>query len=135
MKRENLVKELEKDHFEIVKTFKEIVQTGIGTTEGQQKLAKVKALLLNHLQKEDKYLYPELKKAGEKDKQLKSTLETFAADMEKITEKALAFFDKYEKGGKGIGFAKDFGSLFSKLTIRIRREETILYELFKNLDV
>lgn len=135
MNEKKLIDELEKDHREIIKIFNDIVQVGISSVEGQKKLVEVKKILLSHLQKEDKYLYPELLKAGENDQVLKSTLDTFAADMEDITKHALSFFDKYESGGKGIEFAKDFGVLFSKLSIRIRREEAVLYELYKKLHI
>jgi len=101
--------------------------------ESQDILISAKANLLAHLKKEDRDLYPVLKKAAETNSSMKQTLEIFARDMEEISKFALQFFDKYSHGGSGIEFARDFGKLFATLTGRIRKEEDILYREYEKI--
>jgi hemerythrin-like domain-containing protein len=130
---DNLTKTLKEEHKKIADALNRVVHLGIGTHEGQAELMKAKDLLLSHLQKEDKLLYPVLQKAAKEDSQIKLMLESFAKDMEGISQAALDFFSKYEKGGEGLEFAKDFGHLFSALSLRIRREETRLYRIYEEI--
>lgn len=124
---QNLVNELKEDHKKLVSVLAEVKNKGVVTNEGLQTLFSAKAALLAHLKKEDTFLYPQLKKAAETDPALKTTLDIFAKDMDKITTQVLAFFDKYSNGGSGIEFAKDIGGLLSVLGARIQREEGALY--------
>lgn len=129
----NLVTELKEDHKKIVAVLAEVKAKGITSKEGVQVLVSAKAALLAHLKKEDTFLYPELRKAAQSNSGLKSTLDVFAKDMDKITAEVLAFFDKYSNGGSGIEFAKDIGHLLSVLGARIQREENSLYSEFDKL--
>ncbi len=88
--------------------------------------------MIKHLLNEDENLYPYLEKAAVENKQLKGTLKVFADEMDIISNETLSFFNKYEKEERGLEFAKDFGKLFAKLSLRIRREESVLYDLFLN---
>jgi len=130
---ENLIKDLKEEHTRIAKALNEVVLLGISSKEGQEKLMKAKNMLLQHLQKEDTFLYPKLEEAAKKDDSIKRTLDSYAKDMEGISKAALDFFDKYKDGGEGLEFAKEFGHLFSALSIRIRREETHLYRIYEQL--
>jgi hypothetical protein len=85
------------------------------------------------LKKEDEQLYPKLNKEALSNADLKRTLDLFAKDMDKISQDALNFFKKYEGGGSGIEFAKDFGSLVATLNQRIQKEEKIIYAKFKEI--
>ena len=121
-----LVSELKGDHEKLSQVLTNAMAKG-PTKEGLQLLTASKAALLAHLKKEDTFLYPELKKASATDPRLKATLDTFAADMDKISKAAIDFFNKWEKGGDGIEFAKDIGALITVLRTRIHREESSLY--------
>jgi iron-sulfur cluster repair protein YtfE (RIC family) len=123
----NLVNELKSDHKELVSVLTQIKAKGIVSQEAVALLMKAKGALLAHLKKEDTFLYPALNNAAANDKNLKSTLDIFAKDMDKITQSVQAFFNKYEKGGEGLEFAKDIGNLISVLGSRIQREENALY--------
>jgi iron-sulfur cluster repair protein YtfE (RIC family) len=128
-----LVKELKGDHQQLVAVLTEIRAKGIVSQEAVALLMKAKGALLAHLKKEDTFLYPELRNAAKNDRNLNSTLEIFAKDMDKITQTVMAFFTKYEKGGEGIEFAKEIGNLMSVLANRIQREENALYPEFDKI--
>ncbi|WDE04368.1 hemerythrin domain-containing protein [Thalassomonas viridans] len=125
-----LIKELTAEHVEITMALNKAKQLGIQSPRGREALLAVKKGLLAHLEKEDRLLYPALNRAAQSNSSLKRTLDVFAADMDKVSASALAFFDKYADGGSGIEFAKEFGGLFATLSQRIRKEETILYKKF-----
>lgn len=129
----NLVDELKHEHELITQTLNKIKDVGIGSEEGQSILLSARDALLAHLKKEDAHLYPPLRKAAEKNYALKQTLEFFARDMDKISENALSFFEKYTSGGNSMEFAKDFGTLKAGLSLRIRKEEHIIYTKFNSV--
>ncbi len=129
----NLINELKQEHQRIIRIFNKVNELGIGSKSGQKELLEAKQCLLDHLKKEDEYLYPLLNEAAKKNVYIKQTLKSFADDLDKISEAALVFFDKYASGGMGKEFAKDFGEIDTKLSKRIRKEETILYDLFNSL--
>ena len=131
----NIVAELKSEHEMLVKVLGEVKEIGVSSEEGRGKLMAAKDGLLAHLAKEDEHLYPQLKERAMTDANLKSMLDTFARDMDSISAAALAFFDKYQDGGSGIEFAKDFGALYGALGNRIRKEETILYPEFDKLTI
>lgn len=128
-----LTEELIAQHKDITAKLNKVRELGIGSQEGQRELILAKGILLAHLQKEDKELYPVLKEAAKTDDNLKRTMELFAKDMETISTAALEFFAKYSNGGSGIEFSKDFGRLFITLGGRISKEETILYKAYDKL--
>ena len=128
-----LIDELEADHKIIADTLGKVKTLGISSEEGQKTLLAAKAGLLAHLAKEDRDLYPVLRKAAETDPSLQSTLDFYAKDMDEISSAALEFFAKYATGGEGLDFAKDFGRLVANLTQRIRKEETTLYKKYNEL--
>ena len=130
----DLISELKKEHILITETLEKINQKGIGAEECQRYLLKTKSLLLNHLKKEDVDFYPTLKVVAKNNAYIRKTLKSFADDMDEVSDLALRFFDKYASGGKGIEFAKDYGRLSSKLSMRIRKEETVLYTFYESLD-
>lgn len=128
-----LVDELKKEHEVIVNVLSKVNRLGISTKEGQSELINAKKGLLEHLKKEDDLLYPVLHKEAENDESLQRTLKFFATEMEKITVFVLDFFSKYEKGGSGLEFSKDYGRLFSSLQSRINKEESMLYKAYNKI--
>ena len=128
-----LIEELRKEHVAIAETLAQVNRLGITSEQGQSLLLDAKSGLLAHLEKEDEQLYPVLHSAAERDANLKRILDLFAHDMDKISKAALEFFEKYSTGGSGVEFAKDFGGLLAALSIRIGREESILYRKYDEL--
>ena len=126
-----LVSKLKEQHEEILKVLDNVKNVGVASKEGQEKLLAAKNGLIEHLRVEDEEFYKVLRKAAESDMSLSQTLEIFAKDMDRISEQALSFFDKYAHGGSGIDFARDFGSLYAILVSRIRKEENVLFPAYE----
>ena len=129
----DLIEELKKEHATIAATLDEVNKLGIGTQEGQAMLMSAKTSFLAHLKKEDEQMYPLLNRAAESDPELKQTLEFYAKDMDEVTKAALEFFEKYSHSDAGMEFAKEYGKLFTTLSLRIRKEEAAIYKKFEEL--
>ena len=80
----NLIEDLKIEHAKIAKSLNEVISIGLGNEEGRKKLMDAKEMLMQHLEKEDKYLYPIFEEAAKEDRQIKHTLDSFLKDMEII---------------------------------------------------
>ncbi len=130
-----LIEELKNEHRSIAETINEVNRLGIGTKEGQDMLMAAKNSFLTHIKKEDEQIYPLLYRAAEHDPELKRTLEIYATDMNKISKAVLEFFEKYSYGDSGFEFSKDYGTLYTTLSLRIAKEETVIYKKFDDLNL
>ncbi len=129
-----LIDELKEEHSEIIATLNEAKELDILSKEGQTKLMSVKALLLTHLKKEDEQIYPILRKIVGNNKQLERTLDLIAIHMENVSRVVIEFFDTYSGGVLCTELRELFDSLFAVLSIRIRSEEDILYEVYEKMN-
>lgn len=136
-----LVEELKSDHVQLKQILKKAGDFTKPAVDRIGYLSDVKKGLLAHLGKEDRELYPPLRRAGEQNQEVQRILDVFAKDMEEIAPQALAFFEKYEniqyvseKMRTDIQFAVEFGRDLERLMIllglRIGREEASLYPQF-----
>lgn len=128
-----LVYELKKDHEAVLALLEKLRTANIESKETQGCILSIKTALLAHLRKEDTQLYPALKRAAEKDDNLKQTLNLFAQDMDTVAKTALDFVDKYAKGGDKFSFARDLGKITVAVKTRISKEEKILYNKFDQI--
>lgn len=129
-----LIEQLKGQHAALLGLLEKIRQQGIGSPSSVQMLMQAKQALLGHLRLEDEQLYPVLHEAARGSPHLRTILDVFARDMEAVTQEAIAFFDKYAKGGSGREFGADFGRFHALLVRRIGNEETALYEEYERLD-
>ena len=134
---EMLTTELKNEHNILLNMINEIKESGISTEAGLQKLVESKSILLNHLTKEDNFLYPPLLKRAKRDPYLKALLYDLSVDMDEITKAALAFYQKYENTKIGhfddSEFGKEISMILIKLTARISLENRKLYPEFDKL--
>ena len=130
----NLTDKLRREHAAITEALQAVNELGIGTKEGTAVLLGAKHLLLNHLAREDRELYPVLRRAAAERPEIHRIVEHFAAEMEAVSAAALAFFAKYEHGGGGLEFGSDYGQLMARLSARMSREEHRLYLLFDRVE-
>lgn len=129
-----LIEELKTDHSALVSMLNKVKELGISSVNGQKILVQSKETLLTHLNKEDRDLYPVLRKAAENDKNLRGVIDLFAKDMEIVSKAALDFFNKYSVGRTGIEFAIDYGRFLGDLKIRMKKEEVILYPEYERIN-
>ena len=129
-----IIEELKAEHVFLANALKEVKEKGISSKEGLEKLMSIKEVLLAHIAKEDKHIYPLLNEKAKNDDTLRSMLGTFDSNMKNVADTALKFFNKYSKAeADPVEFGKDFGFLSWALGIRIRQEESILYSEFEKI--
>ena len=122
-----IIDEFRQDHARIGAALEEVKQQGIGSVGGRQALFSARQTLLDHLEKENRVLYPVLRRHAQNDPGLQRLLADFASEMEQVAAMAVGFFDKYTASSSGLDFARDFGRLAAGLGRRITREENLLY--------
>ena len=124
-----LIHTLKAEHDEIKSLFNEVKMLGIENPEGQEKFAKTKSLLLAHLKKEDEQLYPALQTLVTE----KKIADDFQEEMQKISESAADFFQRYENPElvDRRQFSLDLGHFLGILNARIRKEEVTLYPKYE----
>jgi Hemerythrin HHE cation binding domain len=123
-----LIDELERHHQFLRERFDRVKKAGVESEEGRAALKQIKASLFAHLAKEDEQLYPALEEAALSDPRLADILTIFREDIAKVASAANAFFAGLESGQlKGLPLAREFGSLSAQFTLRIAKEESVLY--------
>ena len=129
----DLIDEFRKEHESIMENLVAVKRLGVHTMEGRNHLMAAKGLLLEHLEKEDLHLYPELDRAASTDTDLKEMLDSLESELRDITRFSSYFFEKYTLGGSMIEFLRDFEKLKNTLERRITKEEELLYTKYSQL--
>ena len=128
-----MIKAFQKEHKQVFDALKLIQQAGIRSKQSRQTLLSIKDLLVHHLAKEDKTLYPLL--LASNDQTTRATAREYIKDMQVTSRVVLAFFDKYSSDNLTASqsldadFITDIITLMKKLQLRIAREEKFLYPL------
>lgn len=128
------IKLLKSQHKSIISTVYEIDNQAGGPTalkSSIEKLNRITDLLFDHLEKEDKQLYPTLVN----NKETREIGKKYFYDMERLSCIALDFFKRYCTNREGLKiFIEDFINGYSVfrglLRVRIKREESELYPAF-----
>jgi iron-sulfur cluster repair protein YtfE (RIC family) len=128
-----LTDELKSEHKVLLEEFEKIKQLGGYTPEGKSILFNCKNLLLEHLKKEDELLYPVLKQTGVKDNSIMELADSYISEMNSISERAIKFFDVYEREDDDVDFVVAVEFLLSSLKNRISREEAVLYKKYEEI--
>lgn len=118
-----LLESFKQEHEAVTALFYDIKKKGVHTMEGRNALMAAEQRFLKHLKIGVNELYPELKKAADSDPALKEILANLEKEMKEISDYCVDFFKKYESGGGGIDFFKDFEKLRSILESRLQEEE------------
>ena len=131
----SLIEELKQDHRKITNMLNELKNYGIASNKGIDVLMQSKKALLEHLEKEDNLLYPKLNKKAESDIFLRTTLDTFGQEMEKVSDFILDFYRKYSKNKiNKSDFPKDISIFITALKGRIMKEEIGIYKAYEKLE-
>ena len=128
------IKLLKSQHRSIISTISDIDSQEKGSSDlksSVEKLKQITDLLFDHLEKEDKMLYPSLINH----KETQEIGKKYYYDMERLSCIAIDFFKRYCVNREGLKiFVEDFVnsySLFKELLkVRIKREEVELYPAF-----
>ncbi|MBO9482964.1 hemerythrin domain-containing protein [Salinisphaera sp. G21_0] len=129
-----LIRELKHEHLQISDLLVKARAEGVASEAGRELVLSAKKMLLAHLNKEDRYLYPPLREAAAKDESLKSMLSDYALDMDKISVDVMAFFNLYESTDQtSESFHSDCDNIIKALCKRIAKEETVLYKIYDQI--
>ncbi len=128
-----LINVFKSEHAEIIAMLNKVKELGVLSKEGQAKLMSIKEHLLAHLKNEDVMFYPVLHKEAEYSERLKSTLELFAMDMEKVSSIVQEFFEKYSEGAFDEELPAEFENLLEAFKTRAKNEEDALYEEYEKI--
>ncbi|WP_257295808.1 hemerythrin domain-containing protein [Endozoicomonas sp. YOMI1] len=129
-----LIQEFKSEHLQISDLLLQAREVGVDNPQGRDLILSAKKMLLAHLNKEDKYLYPVLREAAENDDSLKSTLTDYALDMDKISTDVMVFFTLYENGDNtNENFQQDCNNIIKALSKRISKEEAVLYKTYDKI--
>ncbi len=123
-----LISELKKEHSKLLDVFDKIEQTQL---TDKNLIKTLKKLAVNHLEKENKQLYPKLLKSKQVD--VRETTETFSDMMGEYSKQFILIIDKLLKSNSKISskLIKDFEQISDKIKDRIVLEESVLFELYK----
>lgn len=127
------IKELKKDHEQLLEILLDAQSKGLGTDAGRNKLLESKQLLVGHLNKEDSKLYPEMKKLAKDNAYDMKIIDGFVNEMKSLTKDIVSFIGKVDNTDMSIEFAKELGKIISLVRMRIRKEEIQLYPLYERL--
>ncbi len=129
----SLINAFKSEHAKIIAMLNEVEELGVLSKEGQARLMSIKEHLLAHLKKEDVVFYPVLYKEAEYSERLKSTLDLFALDMEKVSSVVQEFFEKYSEGAFDEELPAVFERLLEAFKERAKNEEDALYEEYDKI--
>ncbi len=128
-----LIEELKREHAAIINVLDEIKEIDMATPEVWEKFKSIQLGLIEHLVKEDEFIYLVLKEAASDRAELKRLLDSAADDMEEITRLVQKFFDRYPAGGSGPDFHEEFDSLIATIRNRILNEENVFFMEYEML--
>ena len=123
----DLITGLVQDHNTLKALLSEVYSYIVSEKKKIEFVKKLKVIVVAHIEKEDKELYPFLNKKAETDENLKLKLTTFAKDWEVISEFATNYFGKYCEGNFDNQFTTDTAKLLSTLRQRMIKEEVSLF--------
>ncbi len=129
----SLINAFKSEHAKITAMLNEVKELGVLSKEGQARLMSIKGHLLAHLKNEDVMFYPVLYKEAEYNERLKSTLDLFALDMEKVSNVVQEFFEKYSEGAFDEELPAVFERLLEAFKERAKNEEDALYEEYDKI--
>ena len=129
----SLINTFKREHAKIIAMLNEVKELGVLSKKGQARLISIKKHLLAHLKNEDVIFYPVLYKEAEYNERLKSTLDLFVLDMDKISDVVQEFFEKYSEGAFDEELLAVFERLLEAFKERAKNEEDALYEEYDKI--
>jgi iron-sulfur cluster repair protein YtfE (RIC family) len=128
-----LIDDLKKEHAAILDVLDEIKGIDMTSPEIWEKFKSIQLGLIEHLQKEDEFVYLVLREAATDRAELKRLLDSADEDMKGITRLVKGFFEKYPSGGAGAKFHEEFNELIATIRNRILNEENVFFTEYELL--
>ncbi len=128
---EHLIEKLKNDHKELNQLFANVYEYLVSDEKKLEFVNKFKTAVLEHINREDTYLYPFLNEEAENSSALKTKLDFFAKDWQVTSDFAIYYIEKYSEGKFDDDFAGDTAKLLSTLKQRMMKEEISLYSEYE----
>lgn len=128
-----LILELQQEHKKLNAALQAVLDIGVASKKGQAALLALREPLKLHLRKEDEHIYPALRIKAMQDPEVARSVNPFLAEMESISQFTNDFFQRLEKDGGGIEFARDAGRLIGKIRNRMHQAEFVIYTQYEKL--
>ncbi len=129
-----IITELKKEHralFDLMSQELDHKSDPVGT---HKNIMKMKKMLMDHLAKEDKYIYPALLDPRWRDSYIQPILNSVIKGKQELVQLMDQFYSKYtENSIIGSNYDADFKKLFVEVWPRILNEELILFTEFENI--
>ena len=122
----DILDQLKEEHDRLIEAFKEIRDMGSLTQEAQARLFRARDLLLSHIEREDKELYPALRQVAERDAEVKALLDQLEGEMGDVSKAVSLFFTTHRLEGGPVMFKGSVASLCTTVLDRIQKEERLL---------
>lgn len=116
---------IKEEHVTLLRYIERIRLSDIRSGFDRELFFAMKVLLLEHLKKEDKYLYPALEalKGGG------LIAKSYAEEMKQLSQRAMALIGKIEKSNFDPSLAGEFGQFVGALKARVVKEDESLLPL------
>ena len=131
---EDLIAQLKKEHEYVLEKFTKVNELGLGTDGGYAEAWGAKDALFSHLQKEDKLLYPYLRRAAEENDELRSMLVIFSDEMEAVAILADKFYSRYTVKTDLPSITDKFKVVYEQIKLRVKHEEEFIFKEFSKLN-
>lgn len=129
-----LIEAFRADHRQILEELDAVVDLSGGLRpDGRERLMRARTMLIGHLEREDREMYPELRTAALADETLSRLLEESDRAMGTVSTFAKRFFGEYQDSLERVGFAAHLASMRDMLERRIEFEEEQLYPALARL--
>jgi iron-sulfur cluster repair protein YtfE (RIC family) len=127
------IQELEEEHDQILDLCSQVKEIYLTDREyAYNQLLIIKKLLLKHLQKEDKFLYPPLLKVAENDKYLKNSLDFFVKNINKVSDMFDTVLRIFSENNRDKAYYEEnLNKLAILLNERIKKEEGIIFSMYE----
>lgn len=120
-----LIDELKDDHMQMAELLGSLKGRELNADQKMNKLMQAKMMLIAHLEKEEKLLYPAIIESTSL--RAYSIAGEFAKDMKNLSAEINEHFTTFANDLNRNQSLKGLGTVIAKLSTRIRREENILY--------
>jgi len=135
-KMSKLINELKQEHETFINTLNELKKVSVTSTKGIEIISQFKIAILSHLAKEDRLLYPPLYEKAKSNLSLKKALDTFATNMDEITEYSNNFYEKYTNNNiDKTEFLNDITKFIILFKERVMKEEVIIFKAYEKFQI